>query len=79
VPRFYFHLLNDIDVPDDEGRECADLAAAEDYARCQARELAGAMIKEEGRVVLHHRIDVEDAQHRTVATVWFRDALQIVD
>ena len=77
MPRFYFHLFNDVDVPDCEGKELADLAAARDYADRQARALMAAMIVEEGRLVLHHRIDIEDEDHARIASVGFGDALVI--
>lgn len=77
VPRFYFHLHNDLDVPDQEGQSLSDLQAARDWAACQARILAGEMAKEEGRVVLHHRIDIEDSEGRVLSSVSFRDVLQV--
>lgn len=41
VPRYYFHLLNDLDAPDEEGKELPDLAAAREQARYNARFTAG--------------------------------------
>jgi len=77
VPRFYFHLHNDEDVPDDEGVELADLNAARAYAARCARAMFGEMAKEKGHVVLHHRIDIEDEHQRVLDTVYFRDAVDI--
>jgi hypothetical protein len=77
VPRFYFHLYNDIDVPDDEGEDLPDLPAARAYADCQARALVGDMAKQEGRIVLWHRIDIEDSQHKVLDVVHFRDVVRI--
>jgi hypothetical protein len=77
VPRFYFHLRNDLDVPDDEGKELPDLGAAHTQALELARFEVSEMAKEQGRVVLHHRIDIEDEQHRVVDSVWFRDVVQV--
>jgi hypothetical protein len=37
VPRCYFHLLDDIDAPDDEGKELPDLETARKQARHYAR------------------------------------------
>ena len=79
MPRFYFHLHNDIDVPDEEGKELPDLNGARIWAECQARMLIGQIAKEQGRVVLHHRIDIEDEYGLVGDTVWFRDVLQIED
>jgi hypothetical protein len=77
VPRFYFHLHNDVDVPDDEGEDLRDLEAAKAYANREVRALAADMAKQEGRIALWHRIDIEDAQHTVVDTVHFRDAVRI--
>jgi hypothetical protein len=77
VPRFYFHLYNDIDVPDEEGKELADLEAAVEWARGEARNLVAAMAKEEGRVVLKHRIDIEDEHGDVLHTVRFGEVVRI--
>jgi hypothetical protein len=66
-----------MDVPDPEGEELPDLEAA----RARARELAcfeiSEMVKEQGRIVLRHRIDIEDDQRRVVDTIWFRDVIRL--
>ena len=77
MPLFYFHLINDMDVPDYEGEDLPDLAAAQAFALRQARAMIAAMVSDEGRLVLHHRIDIEDEQHSLVGTIAFRDALTI--
>jgi len=33
VPRFYFHLIDDFDAPDEEGVELPDLEAAREHAK----------------------------------------------
>ena len=77
MPRFYFHLHNDMDVPDAEGKGLPDLDAAREWARCQARQLFGQLAKDEGRVVLHHRIDIEDERAEVLDTVCFGDAVKV--
>lgn len=77
MPRYFFHLHNSSDVTDEEGRELADLAAALDWAKFQARNLAGEMAKEEGRIALHHRIDIANAEGEVLDTVRFGDVIQI--
>lgn len=77
VPRFHFHLHNDLDVPDEEGVELPDLEAARAYAVRCARVTFAEMAKDEGRVVLHHSIDIEDERGRVVNTVHFRDAVKV--
>ena len=77
MPRFYFHLINDIDVPDDEGENFGDLAEARDFAVGQARALIAAATVDEGRIVLHHRIDIEDERHVLLESLHFRDAVTV--
>ena len=74
MPRFFSHLHNDMDVPDYEGVELPDLAAAIEHARMSARELMGQMLKDEGRISLHHRIDVEDENGEVLGAVKFSEA-----
>lgn len=77
VPKFYFHLHNDGDVPDESGKELSDLDAAQAHALIMARfEVAeGAM--RDGRITLSHHIDVEDESGAVLATVHFGDAVQV--
>ncbi len=77
MPRFHFHLHNDVDVPDEEGQELPDLNAALAWARNQARNLIGELVKETGRVTLHHRIDIANEQSEVVGTVRFGDVVKI--
>ena len=51
MPRYYFHLLNDIDAPDEDGVELPDLDAALRYARRNALFTAAETIKEHGHLV----------------------------
>jgi hypothetical protein len=77
MPRFYFHLINDLDVSDYEGVELPDLNSAREVARCNIRMLMGQVLKDEGRINLSHRIEIEDDHGRVVETMWFRDAVQV--
>lgn len=77
VPLFYFHLRNDLDVPDDEGKELPDVAAARAYAEEFVRFELSEAVKRDGRITLDHRIDIEDEQHRAVDAVWFRDVVRL--
>jgi len=60
MPRFYFHLKNDLIVDDLEGRELADVEAAVGEARRNVRALAAEQVRQ-GRLVLHHHISVADS------------------
>jgi hypothetical protein len=77
VPRFYFHLHNDLDVPDDEGVDLPDLEGAVEYARCSARGTMAQTLKDEGHINFKHWIDVEDGQGNVLATVKFAHSVRV--
>ena len=77
MPRYYFHLYDDLDCPDLEGIELPDLDAAQAKAAHEARLLMGDLLDREGRLALHHRIEIEDEQGAVLATVNFRDVVAI--
>lgn len=77
MPRFYFHLLNDVDAPDTEGKEMPDLDAAREHARRNARFTAAETLKEHGHFVRSHRIQIEDAAGNVLATVHFGDVVTV--
>ena len=77
MTRYYFHLLNDVDARDAEGKELPDLDAAREYACRSIRFTAGEIIKERGDLVLSHRIQIEDAECSVLDTLYFRDVLNI--
>lgn len=74
---FYFHLINDVDAPDDEGKELPDLEAAMEHARRLARFTAAENLKADGKIVLSHRIDVEDDAGKVLGTVTFGDVVSV--
>jgi hypothetical protein len=77
VPRYYFHVRNDIDADDDEGVELADDAAARAYARNAARHLICHGIHEHGGVNLDHHIDVAGEEGIPLFQVPFRECFTI--
>lgn len=77
MARFFFHVLDDMDVPDEEGTELRDIADARALATRSARVLMCETLKDKGRIHLRHRIDVEDERGAVVASVRFRDAVTI--
>ena len=79
MPRFFFHLIDDLDVPDIEGVELADLDAARARAVRSARSLMCETMEREGRITLHHRIDIEDDRQQVLASMPFGDAVRIED
>jgi hypothetical protein len=77
VPRFYFHLHNSMDVPDDEGADLPSLDFARAHCLRLVRVTFAETAKSEGRIVLHHRIDIENEQGRVLDTVHFGDAVRV--
>lgn len=76
MPHYRFHVINDIDAPDDEGQELDNLAAANLRAIDYARDLASAAVRQ-GRLDLRHRIDIEDEAGEVLISVAFGDAIEI--
>ena len=76
VPRFFFHVYDDTVALDEEGQELPTLAAAKKEAIRAARHLACHEVLK-GHLGLAHRIEVEDKDGVPVATVAFKDAVQL--
>jgi hypothetical protein len=76
VPRYFFHVYDDVIAHDEEGAELPNLAAARLNALIGARDLISEQVRR-GYVVLSHWIDVVDEQGQKVLTVTFRDAVDI--
>jgi hypothetical protein len=76
VPRFFFHLYDDLVSRDAEGVELADRQAAEEKAVESAREVAAAQVLN-GHLDLSHRIEVEDEAGEIVIMVPFGDVVSI--
>jgi hypothetical protein len=77
MPKFYFHLHNDVDAPDEEGKELPDIDAARAYAEANAVFTMSETLKEDARINLRHHIDIEDEHGKVLATVRFRDVVAI--
>jgi hypothetical protein len=77
MPRYFFHLYNDYDVPDPDGEELPDDDAARERALVGIRELMGATLSEGQPLDLKHRIEVEGEQGNYLFTVLFSDAVII--
>jgi hypothetical protein len=76
MPLFRFHVMNDIDAPDEEGQDLDNLALAHLKAIDSARDLASAAVRQ-GRLNLKHRIDIEDAAGQVLLTVTFAEAVEV--
>ena len=76
MPRYFFHVYDDIIAEDEEGSELPNLAAARLNALRGARDLIAEQVRR-GYILLSHWIYVIDEQGEKVLTVTFRDAVDI--
>ena len=76
MPRYFFHLYNDVETMDEEGRIFPDLAAARANAVKEAREMMLETISE-GRINFSHRIDIADEAGEIVGSVTFGEAVTV--
>jgi len=79
VTRFYFHLHNDMDVPDDDGKELPSPEAARAHAIRMARFEVSQAVVRDGRIVVSDHIDVEDENGAVLAAISFREVVKIED
>ena len=76
MPRYYFHLFNDAQVPDPEGIDLPDATVALERAVSAARAMAAESVRE-GRLILSHRIEISDETGASVGVVHFGDVVEI--
>ena len=76
MPRYFFHVYDDVVAEDQEGIELPNVAAARLKALAGARDLIAEQVRH-GYFVLSHWIDVVDEQGAPVLTLTFRDAVDI--
>ena len=77
MPRFYFHLRNDLSVDDEEGRELPDVEAARVQAEKYALDMSAASVLEQGKINRDHRIVVTNEAGQDVLTVRFGEVVTI--
>ena len=77
MPRYFFHLYNDVEAADPDGVELPNIGAARMVAIHNARFTVAETIKTEGRFVGDHRLDIEDADGKVLDTIYFRDVVTI--
>ena len=76
MPRYFFHVFNDQETTDFEGKELLDLEAARAVAIKGARGIMAHELETEGCINLNHWIEIEDERgEMTVLT--FGDALTV--
>ena len=77
MPRYYFRVIDELDCPDDEGAELPSLEAARTHAGSALLGMLAENVTHTGRVLLSHRIEIDDHQRVAVATVYLRDVVTI--
>jgi hypothetical protein len=76
VPRFFFHLYDDMVVLDEEGKVLPSTDAAREDALANARHMACAEVLD-GHLGLNHRIEVTDSNDAPVANVHFIEVVNL--
>jgi hypothetical protein len=76
MQRFFFHVHDDLDVPDEDGAEVRDLDSAIRVAVRAVRSLACEQVTK-GHLNLQHRIDVKNEAGSVLATVRFADVIEV--
>ena len=76
MPRFYFHLRNDLDAEDEEGRELSDIEAARAAAVDDARNMAAESVRT-GHLTLSHFVEVAGEDGELRFRVTFGEAVEV--
>ncbi|HET9639725.1 MAG TPA: hypothetical protein VFP12_11000 [Allosphingosinicella sp.] len=76
MPRYFFHLYNDIVTMDEEGLDLPDLEAARANGIKEAREMMLETVAE-GRINFSHRIDIADESGAVVDSITFAEAVRV--
>jgi hypothetical protein len=75
MPRFFFHIADGEQFPDEEGIILPDIRAAIQVAAAGAREIVAEDLKQGNGLPQNERIEIEDESGQIVATVTFREAV----
>lgn len=76
VPRYFFHVYDDLGLRDQDGIDLAGPEAARAAALAGARAMMCEQLKK-GRLSLHDRIEVEDEMGEPILTLSFGEAARI--
>lgn len=79
MPHYFLHLHNDVETPDDTGRDFRDLAAAKEEAIRSGREIIAEHVKLGRPIRLGHHIDIADGDGRVFAAIPFREIVTVID
>jgi hypothetical protein len=76
MPRYFFHLHNDLDVRDEEGRELPDIESALRAAGEDARTMAAESVRM-GHLNLAHFVEVTGPDGRPLFRVTLGEVVEI--
>lgn len=77
MPIYYLHICNGTGfVEDEEGSDCADLEAARQAAAEGLRDILAGELRD-GALNTASFIEIEDENHKLVATVSFQDVVRV--
>ena len=77
MPRFFFHLHNDVYVHDEVGTELPSLTEARAKALSAARGVMANDLVRDGQITLSHRITIENATGDQLVELPFRACVEI--
>jgi hypothetical protein len=77
MPKFFFHLHNDVYVQDHRGTELPSLDEARAKGVGAARGVMADDIIEEGRLTLSHRITITDEEGEELLELPFRSCVEV--
>ena len=77
MPRYFFHLHNDLDVQDEEGQELSGLEEARERAIQYALDMSAASVLEHRKINLLHRIEVADQSGEIAFKVEFGNLITV--
>lgn len=77
MPRFFFHLYNSVEVPDETGLELPSVASAKEQATQAARAIMAEDIRTIGAITLSHHILIANEQGLEEFVLPFRACVEI--
>jgi hypothetical protein len=77
MPRYYFHMHDDVVTLDEGGMELPDLAAAKYEAVRGARSMMAEELMAGRPIKLFHRIEIADDDGKVLAAIPFREVITV--
>ena len=77
MPRYYFHIHNDVVIMDADGMELRHLAAAKHEAVRGARSMMAEELVAGRPIKLFHRIEIADDDGKVLAAIPFREVITV--